>query len=93
MIMQPSMLTPAEVAAAFKVSAKTITRAAGLGWIPCTRFGRSYRFDPGVIDLLKRQGLPSRTEMTRSRFAPSQRHFSERECHAACSTDATGEPS
>lgn len=92
MITQPTMLTPADVAAAFNVSPKTITRAARLGWIPCTRFGRSYRFDPGVIDLLRRQGLPSRTEMTRSRFAPHQRHFSERECQSF-PTDEKSNPS
>ncbi len=90
MISPPPLLTAAEVAAAVRLSAKSITRAARLGWIPCVRFGRTYRFDPGVIDLLKREGLPSRTAMTQPRFAVGQKHFPMAEGHAVCCTDARG---
>jgi len=61
--MPEQMITAEDIAAGLRVSRNTIHRAARAGLIPSTAIGRTLRFDPSVIDLLKRDGVPSRPAM------------------------------
>jgi excisionase family DNA binding protein len=56
------MITAQEVAAALCVSRVTIARAAERGEILGTRIGNRWRFEPSIIDTLKRIGIGSRAQ-------------------------------
>jgi excisionase family DNA binding protein len=83
--MIPGMLLSKDVARELGVSVTSINRAARAGRIPFVMVGRQRRFDPSVIDRIKRFGLPTRHVMEEQ----ARRHSGLRSCAVHLGDDMT----